>query len=88
MMQRRSMSRSATHARFPRQFASMARWHSHSPPRTPPGRSAVSKAALPRLSLRSTDSRSAATALPVALRTPTACSHRAAGRCRSLSDTV
>ena len=59
MMQRRSMSRSAPHARFPRQFASMARWHSHSPPRTPPGRSAVSKAALPRLPLCSTASRSA-----------------------------
>jgi hypothetical protein len=39
------------------------------PPRTPPGRSAVSKGALPHLSLRSPDSRSAATALPIALRT-------------------
>jgi hypothetical protein len=64
MMQRRSMSRSAPHARFPRQFASMARWHSHSPPRTPPGRSAVSKAALPRLPLCSTASRSAVAIAP------------------------
>ncbi len=39
------------------------------PPRTPPDRSAVSKAALPQLSLRSTDSRSVAPTPPDALRT-------------------